>query len=269
MVGTKLFILKQMGRLQMSEANNKAMITPADKTFANPAQELQVSSIRRQFSGQLRRDLKIGFRSRGDFINPLLFYALAVVLFPFGLGTDAAFLQNIAPAVMWVLALLAVLMSLDTLFQRDYLEGTLEQQVLHGDPLSALVLAKVLAHWITTALPLVLISPLLAIMLYLPVEAIPVLFLSLLLGTPIMSVLGSIGAALTVAVRGGGLLLALLVLPLYIPILIFGANATAAAATVEGPGYTGQLLWLSVFLVLSITLVPFASAAALRISMEQ
>jgi len=233
------------------------------------ALDAPIPSISIQFFGQLRRDLKVGFRSRGDFVNPLLFYALAVVLFPFGLGTDPAVLENIAPGVMWVLALLSVLMSLDTLFQRDYLEGTLEQQVLHGSPLSALVLAKSLAHWITTALPLVLVSPLLAVMLYLPAEAIPVLLASLLLGTPILSLLGSIGAALTVSVRGGGLLLALLVLPLYIPVLIFGANATAAAANIDGPGYTGQLLWLSVFMVLSVTLAPFASAAALRISLEQ
>lgn len=226
-------------------------------------------SMGMQFIGQLTRDLKIGYRSRGDFINPLLFYALAVVLFPFGLGTDATILKNIAPGVMWVLALLSVLMSLDTLFQRDYMEGTLEQQVLHGSPLSSLVLAKVLAHWITTALPLVLVSPMLAVMLYLPADAIPVLLLSLLLGTPVLSLLGSIGAALTVSVRGGGLLLALLVLPLYIPVLIFGASATAAAANMDGPGYTGQLLWLSVFMVLSITLAPFAGAAALRISLEQ
>lgn len=222
-----------------------------------------------QFCGQVKRDLLIGFRSRGDFINPLLFYALAVVLFPFGLGTDQAVLSLLAPGVMWVLALLAVLMSLDSLFQRDYLEGTLEQQVLQGEPLSGLLLAKVVAHWLTTGLPLVLISPVLAFMLYLPASGIPVLMLSLLLGTPILSLLGSIGAALTVSVRGGGLLLALLVLPLYIPVLIFGASATASAAMVNGPGYNGQLLWLSVFLLVSITLTPFAGAAALRVSLEQ
>ncbi|MBV1905815.1 MAG: heme exporter protein CcmB, partial [Pseudomonadales bacterium] len=223
----------------------------------------------RQFIGQLKRDLLIGFRSRGDFINPLLFYALAIMLFPFGLGTDASILSILAPGVMWVLALLSVLMSMDSLFQRDYLEGTLEQQVLQGDPLFSLVLAKVLAHWITTGLPLVLVSPLLAVMLYLPVESIPVLMLTLALGTPVLSLLGSVGAALTVSIRGGGLLLALLVLPLYIPVLIFGASATAMAGNPQGIGYTGQLLWLSVFLVLSITLTPFAGSAALRISLEQ
>ena len=235
----------------------------------------QSVSMRYQFVGQLRRDLLIGFRSRGDFINPLLFYALAVVLFPFGIGTDEAVLRSLAPGVMWVLALLSVLMSMDSLFQRDYLEGTLEQQVLQAEPLSSLVLAKVLAHWITTGLPLILISPILGIMLYMPGEAIPVLMLSLLLGTPVLSLLGSVGAALTVSIRGGGLLLALLVLPLYIPVLIFGASATSAAGITvtnglaTGVPYTGQLLWLSVFLVLSIILTPFAGAAALRISLEQ
>ncbi len=253
----------------MSEVANTSDNTASRSTSVVVVVQPSDVSIGKQFIGQLIRDLKIGFRSRGDFINPLLFYALAVMLFPFGLGTDATILKNIAPGVMWVLALLSVLMSLDTLFQRDYMEGTLEQQVLHGAPLSTLVLAKVLAHWITTALPLVLVSPVLAVMLYLPGHAIPVLVLSLLLGTPVLSLLGSIGAALTVSVRGGGLLLALLVLPLYIPVLIFGASATAAAANLDGPGYAGQLLWLSVFMVLSITLAPFAGAAALRISLEQ
>ena len=238
-----------------------------DDSRAGADMGLSQPGMGRQFAGQLKRDLLIGFRSRGDFINPLVFYSIAVVLFPFGLGTEEAILRNLAPGVMWALALLSVLMSLDSLYRRDYVEGTLEQLVLEGDPLSVLVLAKILAHWLTTGLPLVLFSPILAMMLYLPSHSIPVLMVSLLLGTPVLSLLGAVGAALTVGLRSGGLLLALLILPLYIPVLIFGASATAGAAV--GLDYAGQLLWLSVFLVLSITLTPFANAAALRVSMEQ
>lgn len=220
----------------------------------------------KQFMGQLRRDLTVVLRARSEFANPLMFYLMAIALFPFGIGTTAEVLSELAPGVLWVLALLSTLLSLDTLFRRDFDDGSLEQLVLHAEPLFLTVLAKVLAHWMVTGLPLTLLAPLVSLVLYLPAEALPTLMLSLLLGTPILSLLGAIGAGLTVGLRGGGLLLALLILPLYIPVLIFGAGATVAATIQLDP--LPQLLWLSVILSLAVTLTPFATAAALKISLE-
>ncbi len=226
----------------------------------------RMPSVGDQFRGQLRRDLTVVLRGRSEFANPLMFYLIAIALFPFGIGSTSETLSELAPGVLWVLALLSTLLALDTLFRRDFDDGSLEQLVLNGEPLFMGVLAKVLAHWLVTGLPLTLLAPVVSLVLYLPVEAVPTLMLSLLLGTPVLSLLGAIGAALTVGIRGGGLLLALLILPLYIPVLIFGAGATVAAATGMDP--LPQLLWMSAILSLAITMTPFAAAAALRISLE-
>ncbi len=175
-----------------------------------------------------RRDLLLAARKPADVATPLVFFAIVVSLFPLGVGPEPAVLRTLAPGVLWVAALLATMLSLNRLFAADYTDGTLEQLALSPQPLTALVLAKVMAHWVTTGLPLLLLSPLLAIQLYLPTDAFGTLLLALLLGTPVLSLIGSIGAGLTLGLRGGGVLLSLLVLPLYTPILIFGAGAVTA-----------------------------------------
>ncbi|MDO6459504.1 heme exporter protein CcmB [Granulosicoccaceae sp. 1_MG-2023] len=219
------------------------------------------------FFAQLRRDLLVAFRNRSEALNPLMFFVLVTLLFPLGVGPSANLLQTIAPGVLWVAALLAALLSLDSLFRSDYEDGTLVQLVLSPQPLGLLVVARVFAHWLMSAVPLLLLSPLLAVSLNMTPRAIPVLMLTLLLGTPVFSVIGAIGVALTVGLRRSGMLLALLVIPLYIPVLIFGAGAVDAAAS--GLPVTGQLYILAALLVLSLTLAPVAIAAALRMSVSQ
>lgn len=176
-------------------------------------------------------------------------------------------MQSISPGLVWVAALLAVLLSLDGLFRSDFEDGSLEQWVVSPHPLPLLVLAKVLAHWVFSGLALVLLAPLLGMMLGLPLRTLPVLLLSLLLGTPILSLLGAVGAALTVGLKRGGLLLALLILPLYIPVLILGSGALQAA--LQGLPAAGHLLWLASLTALAVTLTPFAIAAGLRISVGE
>lgn len=218
------------------------------------------------FAGVLRRDLHLGVARPAELLNPLLFFILVVSLFPLGVGPGPQILRTIAPGVIWVAALLATLLSTERLFRGDFDDGSLEQLLLSPHSLPWLVLAKVLAHWLLTGLPLLLVSPLLGVILYLPGEAIAALPLTLLLGTPILSLVGAIGVGLTVGLRRGGVLLTLLVLPLYIPALIFGTSALEAAAT--GLGYTGQLALLGAMLAMALTLAPFAAAAALRISVN-
>ena len=220
----------------------------------------------RAFIAQVRRDLTIAFRSRSELINPLMFYVMGIAMFPLGVGPGPERLAEIAPGVLWVLALLSTLLSLDSLFRRDFDDGTLEQLVLNVDPLFIGVLAKVLAHWLVIGLPLALLSPVAALMLFLPVQAIPTLVLTLLLGTPILSLLGAVGAALTVGLKRGGLLLTLIILPLYVPVLILGAGAVTA--TINGVDPAAQLAWLAVILALMLTLTPFAAALALRVGLE-
>ena len=220
----------------------------------------------RAFTAQVRRDLTIAFRSRSELINPLMFYVMGIAMFPLGVGPGPERLAEIAPGVLWVLALLSTLLSLDSLFRRDFDDGTLEQLVLNVDPLFIGVLAKVLAHWLVIGLPLALLSPVAALMLFLPVQAIPTLVLTLLLGTPILSLLGAVGAALTVGLKRGGLLLTLIILPLYVPVLILGAGAVTA--TINGVDPAAQLAWLAVILALMLTLTPFAAALALRVGLE-
>ncbi|UOV05099.1 heme exporter protein CcmB [Pseudoxanthomonas sp. F37] len=211
------------------------------------------------------RDVRLLWRRRGDALQPALFALLVVVLFALGLGTSPQALSKVAPAVLWVAVLLAGLLSLDTLFRGDAEDGSLEQWILAPVPLAWLVLVRVLTHWATTALPLVLAAPLLGEMLHLPRSEWPMLLATLALGTPLLSLLGAVVAALTVGMRRSGILVALLALPLYVPVLVFGAGAVAAHA--QGLDASGALLWLAAGLLLSLLLAPLAAAAAIRIAL--
>lgn len=214
----------------------------------------------------MRRDLILAMRRRSDIFTTLFFFVIVVSLFPLGIGPELKTLRLIAPGVVWVAALLASMLALERLFASDHADGTLEQMLLCPQPLSLLVLGKVFAHWLVTGLPLVVMAPVLGIQYDLSAEALGVLMFSLLLGTPALSLIGAIGAALTLGLRGGGVLLSLLVLPLYIPVLIFGAGAVEASTS--GLGAQSHLALLGAILVLSLMLTPFAAAAALRISSE-
>lgn len=218
------------------------------------------------FAALLRRDLLLAFRHRGELVNPLLFFMIVVTLFPLGVSPEETLLRKIAPGVIWIAALLAALFSLENMFRSDFDDGALEQIALSPHPLSALVLAKVLAHWLVSGLPMLLMAPLLAMFLAMPAAAVYALEITLLVGTPLLSLIGAIGVALTVGLRRGGVLLTLLVLPLYIPVLIFATNAVSAAAA--GMPVEGQLYFLAALLVLALTLAPLATAAALRISLS-
>ncbi len=220
----------------------------------------------RGFSATLRRDLLLAYRRRGELAVPLLFFLIVITLFPLGVSPSPQILGMIAPGVLWVAALLACLLASDGLFRHDFDDGSLEQILLGVQPLYLVAVAKVLAHWLVSGLPLTVLAPLLATLLFLPTEAWPALLLSLLLGTITLSLIGSIGAALTVSLRKGGLLLALLILPLYVPVLIFGTSAVDAAA--GGLPYHTQLAVLGGLALLALGLAPLAIAAALRISAD-
>lgn len=217
-------------------------------------------------SATLRRDLLLAYRHRSQLANPLVFFAIVVTLFPLGISPDPALLEDLAPGVVWVAALLAAMLSLEGVFRSDFDDGTLEQMVLSPHPLSLIVLAKVFAHWLISGLPLLLLAPLLAVLLHMDSGAVVILLATLALGTPVLSLVGAIGVALTVGLRRGGLLLSLLVLPLYIPVLIFSAGAVSNAGA--GLDVTGQLALLGALLALSVALAPVAAAAALRISLN-
>ncbi|MGO1501927.1 MAG: heme exporter protein CcmB [Marinobacter sp.] len=216
--------------------------------------------------GVFARDMKVAFRQKQDLLNPLLFFIMVVTLFPLGVSPEVSFLSVAGAGILWVAALLSVLLSLDHLFRHDFDDGTLEQLVLQPQPLFLLVLAKTLAHWMLTGLPLVLLTPVLGVMLHLEGNSIAVLCLTLLIGTPVLSLIGAIGAALTLGLRSAGVLLSLLIIPLYIPVLIFGTGTVAAAA--EGASVGAYLALMGAFLMLALTLAPFAAAAALRISLS-
>jgi heme exporter protein B len=213
----------------------------------------------------LRRDLLLVWRRRGDALNPLLFAIIVVALFPFALGPEAAVLTRIAAGTIFVAVLLAMLLSLDALFRSDLEDGALEQLVLSPHPLALLLGCKILVHWMTTALPLIVIAPLLAQLLSLPAPVLPVLLAALALATPLLSLIGAVCVALTVGMRRSGMLLTLLVLPLIVPALIFGAGACNAAQ--NGFAYSAPLLWLAAWLALAVILAPLAAAAALKISL--
>jgi len=227
---------------------------------------MTTDSLTRAFALLLKRDLTLAVRHRAEMVNPLLFFILVTSLFPLGVGANPNLLQAIGPGVIWVAALLAALLSLDNIFRSDFEDGTLEQFLLSSHPVSILVLAKVTAHWLVTGLPLLLVSPLLGVLLGLSGDGIRILMLTLLLGTPVLSLLGAVGVALTVGLRKGGMILSLLVLPLYVPLLIFAASAVDTAAA--GLPVSAHLLFISALLVLALSLSPPATAAALRISLS-
>ncbi len=212
------------------------------------------------------RDLVLAMRRRSDIFSTLFFFVIVVSLFPLGIGPEMKTLRLIAPGVVWVAALLASMLALERLFAADHDDGTLEQMLLTPQPLFLLVLAKVMAHWLVTGVPLVLMAPLLGLQYDLSTDALSVLVVSLLLGTPALSLIGAIGAALTLGLRGGGVLVSLLVLPLCIPVLIFGAGAVEAS--VSGLGGQGHLSLLGAILIFSLLFAPLATAAALRVSAD-
>jgi heme exporter protein B len=212
------------------------------------------------------RDVNLGLRQGGGALMAVAFFVIAATLFPLGIGPDPALLALIGAGVLWVAALLAAMLSLDRLFQADFEDGSLELLALGTPPLSAVVLAKCLAHWLTTGLPLIAMAPVLALLFNLDAAAVPVLVAAMALGTPTLSLVGAIGAALTVAVRRGGVLVSLLVLPLYIPILIFGV--AAVDASLHGFGARPHLLLLGALFLLAAVLTPLASSAALKLALE-
>lgn len=214
----------------------------------------------------IQRDLLLAMRRRSDVLTTLFFFIIVVSLFPLGVGPEMSMLRTMAPGVVWVAALLASMLSLGRMFASDHLDGTLEQMLLSPQSLPLLVLGKALAHWLVTGVPLVLMAPVLGIQYDLPGDALGVLTASLLLGTPVLSLIGAIGAALTLGLRGGGVLVSLLVLPLYIPVLIFGAGAVEASAAGLGAG--AHMSLLGAFLLASLALAPWTAAISLRISME-
>lgn len=216
------------------------------------------------FAATLRRELLLGLRTPAEIVNPLFFFVMVVSLFPLALAPSSETLRLLAPGVVWVAALLAVMLSLDSLFRRDEECGALEQLLVAPGELYLPVLARLCAHWLLTGLPLVLVAPLLGYMMHLPVAVLDTLWQSLLLGTPTLTVIGAIGAALTVSVRRGGILLALLVLPLYVPVLVFGAGSVGRA--LDGMEASGVLAILGAMLALAVSLGPFAVALGLRIS---
>lgn len=227
--------------------------------------ELRLSTTR-IMARVIRRDVVLALRRRAEIANPLLFFLMVCTLFPLGIGPDPKQLAALAPGVLWVVALLSCLLASDSVFRSDFDDGSLEQMLLSPCSLYLLTLAKSIAHWLVTGLPLALLAPVLALLLQLPSVAVPALVLSLLLGTAVLSFIGAIGAALTVGLRRGGLLLSLIVLPLYIPVLIFGASAVQAAA--EGFSYSGQLAVLGALLALAVPLAPFAIASGMRVSTD-
>lgn len=218
------------------------------------------------FSTLVLRDLRLAVRHPSQINNPLIFFAIVATLFPLSLGPEANMLQRIAPGVIWVGALLAAMLSLESLFHGDFEDGTLEHLMLSPYPLSLLVTAKITAHWLFTGLPALMLAPILGLFYQLPGDSIAILMLTLVLGTPVLSLLGAIGVALTVSRRQGGVLVSVLVLPLYVPVLIFATTAVEQAA--GGLPINAHLSLMGALLLLALALAPWAASAALRISME-
>lgn len=216
--------------------------------------------------GVVRRDLLLAARRKSDVLTTLFFFVIVVSLFPLGIGPEMDMLRKIAPGVLWVAALLATMLSLNRLFAADYADGTLEQMALSAVPLAVLVVGKMIAHWLLSGLPLLLLAPVLGLQFDLAPRSLAVLAGALAVGTPVLSLIGAIGAALTLGVRGGGVLVSLLVLPLYVPVLIFGAGAVEADIT--GLGGAAHLSLLAAFLALAAFFGPWATTVALRIALE-
>ena len=218
------------------------------------------------FSALLRRDFLLAYRRRAELLQPLVFLLVVTTLFPLGVGPSPQLLANIAPGVIWIAALLATVLSLDSLFRSDFEDGTLEQMMLSGQSISLIALSRIVAHWLVAGLPIVLLSPLLALWMNLPAEGMSILIKSLVIGTPVLSLIGAIGGALTVSLKRGGQLLSLLVFPLYVPLLILATSAVSSA--VAGLPYNGQLGLMIAGLIAALTLAPFATAAALKLSLS-
>ena len=214
----------------------------------------------------VRRELRLALRRKGDVLNVLVFFVVVASLFPLGVGPEPNQLRAMAAGVVWIAALLAAVLSLPRLFAADYADGTLEQMLVSPQPLIAVVLAKAAAHWLLTGLPLALAAPLIGLQYDLPAGALGVLLASLLIGTPVLSLLGAAGAALTLGARGGGALLGLLVLPLFVPVLVFGAGAVTA--TLIGINPSAHLSLLGAFLAVSSLIGPWAACAALRVALD-
>ena len=227
---------------------------------------MNTESLMQAWQRTVRCELLRAYRQRSDIITSLVFFIIVASLFPLGVGPEPETLRIMAPGIIWVAALLATLLSLQRLFAHELHDGTLEQLIISPQPLSVLISAKVFVHWLTTGLPLVVISPLLSIQLGLSDDALIMTVISLLLGTPILSLIGAIGAALTLGLRGGGVLLALLILPLYIPVLIFASSAIVASAA--GFATDAQLSVLAAYLCITIIFAPWVCAASLRISLD-
>ena len=223
-------------------------------------------SLSTAFFAVIRRDLILAFRRRAEIANPVFFFILVVTLFPLGVGANPKLLQAIAPGIIWVSALLAVMLSLDSLFRSDFDDGSLEQMLLSSHPLTVLVFAKIVAHWLVTGLPLLVVAPLLAIFLGLPEQAWGTLMLTLVLATPVLSLIGSIGVSLTIGLRRGGMILSLLVLPLYVPVLIFASNAVDMAS--NGLAVDPQINILIAVFFMSVVLAPLPAAAAIKMSIS-
>jgi|SRR5690606_25102715 len=214
----------------------------------------------------MKRDVLVSWRKKSNIYQPLVFQLLIVTMFPLGLGAGAQTLQKIAPAVVWILALISTLITLEDIFKDDYEDGSLGLYALSGMPLSLAVLAKAAAHWLTTGVPVILFAPVIAVLLHLPSQSYLILMLSLLIATPIFSLLGTVGSALVMTLKNGGMLLSVLIMPLLAPVLIFGAGAVLE--TTLGNSATAHLTLLSGCLALSVTLAPLAAAAAIKVNLE-
>ena len=214
----------------------------------------------------MTRDLKMAFRNPSSFLNPLMFFVISISLFPIAISPEAQTLSSIAPGVIWVITMLSVLLSLNSLFHYDYDNGVLEQMVISHHSLPLILLAKTLAHWILSGLPIIVLSPFLGMALFINTEGIYILILTLMIATPCLSLIGSIGASLVVGIKNSGMLLSLLILPLYIPILIFATSAVSQSQS--NLPIDGQLYFLGFILILSLLITPFLSSLSLKISLE-
>ena len=214
----------------------------------------------------IKRDLLVAYRNPAEMLNPLVFFVIVISLFPLGISPMENVLRGIAPGVIWVAALLATLLSMDLIFRSDFEDGSLEQMTLTEQPLLLIVSGKIISHWLMTGLPLTLLSPLLALMLFVDKQGIEAIVLSLLLGTPILSLLGAVGASLTLGLQKGGVLIAILILPLYVPVLILATEMIKTG--MRGGDYSGHMLWLAAILALSMGVAPLASSAGVKISLS-
>jgi heme exporter protein B len=214
----------------------------------------------------IKRDVLVTFRNPAEMVNPLVFFVIVISLFPLGISPSEKVLADIAPGVIWVAALLATLLSMDLIFRSDYEDGSLEQMTLTEQPFVLITLGKILSHWLMTGLPLTLLSPLLGVMLFVNEEGIKAIMLSLLLGTPVLSLFGAVGAALTVGLRKGGVLIAILILPLYVPVLILATEMIKTG--MSGGDYSGHMLWLGALLLMSLGVAPIATSAGVKISLS-